>query len=118
VVGSNTFEPRISVRIQTPEGPKKYGVRTSRVLGYVKYGQEALNPNVQVRHRDGNKFNNTGSNLFLVRRHRGSLNVSQVRQIRNLATRGETNVNIAQRTGTSRHQVARIVNGEAYTSVR
>jgi hypothetical protein len=118
IVGSNIFEPRVSVRIQTPNGPKKYGVRTARVVAFVKFGPEALNPNVQVRHRDGNKFNNAGDNLMLVRRHRGSLNASTVRRIRNMADRGLSGVEIAQRTGASRYQVSRIANGEAYTSVR
>jgi hypothetical protein len=118
IIGSNVYEPRISVRVQTPDGPKKYGVRTSRVIAFVKYGAEALNPNIQVRHKDGDKFNNAGNNLVLVRRHRGSLNTSQVRRIRNLANRGVNLTEIAERTGASRHQVARVANGEAYASVR
>ena len=118
IIGSNTYEPRISVRVETPDGRKKYGVRISRVMAYAKFGPEALNPNVQVRHRDGNKFNNAGSNLILIRRHRGSLNASTIRRIRKMADRGLTNVEISGRTGTSRYQVSRVTSGEAYASVR
>lgn len=119
IIGSNTYEPRISIRIQTPDGEKKkYGVRVSKVLGFTKYGIAALKQNAEIRHRDGNKFNNAGSNLMLIQRHRGSLNASQIRRIRRLTESGSlTLTEIAGRTGASRHQVSRIASGEAYTSV-
>jgi len=116
-IGSDTYEPRISVRIQTPNGPKKYSLRTAKLIGYVAFGSEAIQPNVEVRHKDGNKYNNAARNLMLVRRHRGDLTKRQVLRVRNLVERGLPSTEIADRTGASRHQVRRIANG-AYASIQ
>ena len=116
-IGSTYSEPRISVRIQTPNGPKKYGVRLAKLIGYVAFGSEAIQPNVEVRHKDGDKYNNAARNLVLVRRYRGDLTKRQVLRVRNLVDRGLPNTEIAERTGASRHQVRRIANG-SYASIQ
>jgi hypothetical protein len=66
-IGSLTDgEPRVSVRICTPDGQKKYNTRISKVIAFAKYGPEALKKGVQVRHKNGNKADNSGANLVLV----------------------------------------------------
>jgi len=60
-VGGATYEPRVTVHL---EG-KKFNARVNKVVGYVKFGPEALRRGVSVIHKDGNKFNNRASNLQL-----------------------------------------------------
>lgn len=120
-VGSNTYEPRLSVRITTKEGRKKYNVRISKIVGFVKYGAMAFRKNAQIRHRDGDKSNNSGTNLMLVQMPivRGNLSTAQIRRIRNLANRGRlTQTQIAERTGASRTQVSRIASGQIHSMIR
>lgn len=61
-IGNYTYEPRVSVRL---EGNRQYGVRINKLVGFVQFGPEALRKGVSVRHKDGDKFNNRGSNLVL-----------------------------------------------------
>ncbi len=119
-IGSNTYEPRASVRLNTRTGRKKYNTRISRVIGYVKFGPAALAKGSQIRHIDGDKSNNSGDNLTLVRlpNLRGDITAAQIRRVRSLTKSGRYTVgDIADRTSTSRHQVRRIASGLAYTEV-
>jgi len=121
IVGSNTYEPRVSVRLHTPKGRKKYNIRISKIVGFIKYGVESLRKGVQIRHIDGDVCNNVGSNLSLIRVPivRGNLLTGQIRRIRNLAEKGKlTLTEIALRTGASRTQVSRIANGVTHKNVR
>jgi hypothetical protein len=63
-IGSNTYEPRVSVRVDG----KKYNARVSKVIGYVMFGVAALQPGNKVVHRNGDKFDNAGKNLQLKKR--------------------------------------------------
>ena len=61
-VGGRTYEPRVTIHL---ENGKKYNVRVNKLIGFIKFGPEALRRGVSVVHKDGNKFNNRASNLEL-----------------------------------------------------
>jgi len=60
-IGGTTYEPRVTVHL---EG-KKYNARVNKVIGFVKFGPEALRRGVQVRHKNGDPFDNRAANLTL-----------------------------------------------------
>lgn len=60
-VGGRTYEPRVTIHL---EG-KKYNARINKVVGFIKFGPEALRKGVSVIHKNGNKFDNRASNLEL-----------------------------------------------------
>jgi len=78
-VGSNTYEPRISIRLTTAQGRKKYNVRISKVIGFLKYGSAAVRKYSQIRHADGDKSNNRQENLILTTRPRTRRTASATR---------------------------------------
>jgi hypothetical protein len=61
-IGGNTYEPRVTIHL---DGKKKFNARVNKIVGFVKFGPEALRRGVSVIHKDGNKFNNRASNLEL-----------------------------------------------------
>jgi len=62
-IGGSTYEPRITVHLGRT---RKYNARISKVVALTIFGPEAFRRGVSVRHIDENKFNNAGSNLYLV----------------------------------------------------
>lgn len=60
-VGGYTYEPRLTIHLED----RKYNARINKIVAYVKYGPEALRKGVSVVHKNGNKFDNRGSNLEL-----------------------------------------------------
>ena len=60
-IGGRTYEPRVTIHLDG----KKYNARVNKIIGFVKFGPDALRRGVSVRHKDGNKFNNRASNLEL-----------------------------------------------------
>ena len=60
-IGGTTYEPRVTVHLDG----KKYNARVNKLVAFVTTGPEALRRGVSVRHKDGNKFNNSGRNLYL-----------------------------------------------------
>ena len=61
-VGGRTYEPRMTIHLDG----KKYNARINKVVGFVKFGPEALRKGVSVVHKNGNKYDNRASNLKLV----------------------------------------------------
>lgn len=61
-VGGRTYEPRVTIHLDG----KKYNARVNKIVGFVKFGVEALRKGVSVIHLNGNKFDNRASNLKLV----------------------------------------------------
>jgi hypothetical protein len=61
-IGGTTYEPRVTVHL---EG-KKYNARVNKIVGFVVFGPEALRRGVSVIHKNGDKFDNRGTNLRLV----------------------------------------------------
>ena len=65
-VGSCTEEPRVTIHLTDKNGRRiKYGIRTHKVVAFCVFGVEALRLGVSVRHRDKDRYNNSGSNLYL-----------------------------------------------------
>ena len=62
LVGKNKARPTVTARLDGI----KYGVPVNRLVGWVTFGPMALNPKVQVRHRDSDPSNNAGRNLEMV----------------------------------------------------
>lgn len=51
--------PRFTVR----HNKKTAELRVHRLLGYIKFGDKIFDPNLQIRHLDGNKENNNWDNI-------------------------------------------------------
>lgn len=60
-IGGRTYEPRVTIHLDG----KKFNARVNKIVGFVKFGPEALRRGVSVIHKDGDKFNNRASNLEL-----------------------------------------------------
>lgn len=60
-IGERTYEPRVTIHLDG----KKYNARVNKIVGFIKYGPEALRKGVSVIHKNGNKFDNRASNLEL-----------------------------------------------------
>ncbi len=71
------FHGEKPIKLQVHKGPTDYYVFTHRVnkkksnipvhrlQAYLKFGKKALRPRVEIRHLDGNSFNNSWDNLEL-----------------------------------------------------
>ena len=131
----------VSLFIKGVTDPKKgLQVGQHNMVAYWKYGEAAFAPGIETRHKDGNRLNNTPSNILIgtrsdnmmdmlpeARRARNlgkiskarTLNSKQVQEIRDTYTRGLVRgecTKLAQKFGVSKTTISEIGKGHTYNA--
>jgi hypothetical protein len=109
-----------------------------RLQAYQKYGNRIFDPNICVRHLNGNPIDNSSINIeigtqsenmmdksqevrvahaTIAASHKRCFSESVIRTIRNLRNSGSTLLTLADRYGTSKGHISDIVNKKLYKNI-